>query len=204
MTGSCCWGTVPTPSGSWRHATCSCWRPTRRVSGSRSWRPSPSACPWSPRRSAASPRWSSTGGRACWCHRGRPRELADAVATLLTDDEPRQRMAEAAAQRGAELSIDYGGAADRGHVPPAGHGRTRALSCVRFQASASRPYLAGRRLNGAALPPPDQLVPGVPDRGSRRRSARPGQRGPQKHAGDHADAARQSCPHQVHGSRREP
>jgi glycosyltransferase involved in cell wall biosynthesis len=37
---------------------------------------------------------------------GRPRELAAALVTLLTDDERRQRMAEAAAQRGALLSID--------------------------------------------------------------------------------------------------
>jgi glycosyltransferase involved in cell wall biosynthesis len=37
---------------------------------------------------------------------GRPRELAAALLTLLTDDERRQRMAEAAAQRGALLSID--------------------------------------------------------------------------------------------------
>ena len=36
----------------------------------------------------------------------RPTELANAIATLLTDTETRQRMAEAAAQRGAELSID--------------------------------------------------------------------------------------------------
>jgi glycosyltransferase involved in cell wall biosynthesis len=37
---------------------------------------------------------------------GRPRELAAALLSLLTDDERRQRMAEAAAQRGALLSID--------------------------------------------------------------------------------------------------
>jgi glycosyltransferase involved in cell wall biosynthesis len=36
----------------------------------------------------------------------RPAELAKAIATLLTETETRQRMAEAAAQRGAELSID--------------------------------------------------------------------------------------------------
>jgi L-malate glycosyltransferase len=35
-----------------------------------------------------------------------PAKLAQAIATLLTDTETRQRMAEAAAQRGAELSID--------------------------------------------------------------------------------------------------
>ena len=35
-----------------------------------------------------------------------PARLAQAIATLLTDTETRQRMAEAAAQRGAELSID--------------------------------------------------------------------------------------------------
>jgi glycosyltransferase involved in cell wall biosynthesis len=37
---------------------------------------------------------------------GRPRELAAALVTLLTDAKRRQRMAEAAARRGAELSID--------------------------------------------------------------------------------------------------
>jgi glycosyltransferase involved in cell wall biosynthesis len=37
---------------------------------------------------------------------GRPRELAAALLTLLTDDERRLRMAEAAAQRGALLSIE--------------------------------------------------------------------------------------------------
>jgi glycosyltransferase involved in cell wall biosynthesis len=37
---------------------------------------------------------------------GRPRELAAALVTLLTDAGRRQRMADAAARRGAELSID--------------------------------------------------------------------------------------------------
>jgi glycosyltransferase involved in cell wall biosynthesis len=36
----------------------------------------------------------------------RPTELAAALLRLLTDAEERQRMAEAAARRGAELSID--------------------------------------------------------------------------------------------------
>ena len=39
-------------------------------------------------------------------HPGHPQELAAALVTLLTDAERRQRMAEAAARRGAELSID--------------------------------------------------------------------------------------------------
>jgi glycosyltransferase involved in cell wall biosynthesis len=37
---------------------------------------------------------------------GRPRELATALVTMLTDAESRRRMAEAAARRGAALSID--------------------------------------------------------------------------------------------------
>jgi glycosyltransferase involved in cell wall biosynthesis len=37
---------------------------------------------------------------------GRPRELAAALVTLLKDPDTRQRMAEAAAQRGMQLSID--------------------------------------------------------------------------------------------------
>jgi glycosyltransferase involved in cell wall biosynthesis len=39
-------------------------------------------------------------------HPGHPRELAAALVSLLTNAERRQRMAEAAARRGAELSID--------------------------------------------------------------------------------------------------
>jgi glycosyltransferase involved in cell wall biosynthesis len=37
---------------------------------------------------------------------GRPSELAAALVTLLEDPESRRRMAEAAAQRGTQLSID--------------------------------------------------------------------------------------------------
>jgi L-malate glycosyltransferase len=39
-------------------------------------------------------------------HPGRPRELAAALVSLLTDTQRRQQMAQAAARRGAELSID--------------------------------------------------------------------------------------------------
>ena len=37
---------------------------------------------------------------------GRPLELAEALVSLLTDDARRQKLAEAAARRGAALSID--------------------------------------------------------------------------------------------------